>query len=80
INMQQVFINMQNDPENYSDFHGSIAHMVFALPCKPTEVKKLYPALRQAAKAISFGILYGSGPAKVAASVNEALLEEHMKT
>lgn len=55
-NMQQVFINMQNDPENYSDFHGSIAHMVFALPCKPTEVKKLYPALRQAAKAISFGI------------------------
>lgn len=79
-NMQQVFINMQNDPINFSDFHGSIAHMVFKLPCKPTEVKKLYPALRQAAKAISFGILYGSGPAKVAASVNEALLEQHMIT
>lgn len=79
-NMQQVFINMQNDPVNFSDFHGSIAHMVFKLPCKPTEVKKLYPALRQAAKAISFGILYGSGPAKVAQAVNEALLEQHMQT
>lgn len=79
-NMQQVFINMQNDPINFSDFHGSIAHMVFKLPCKPTEVKKLFPALRQAAKAISFGILYGSGPAKVAQAVNEALLEQHMQT
>lgn len=80
INMQQVFINMQNDPENYSDFHGSIAHMVFSLGCAPTQVKKLFPALRQAAKAISFGILYGSGPAKVAQAVNEALLEESIKT
>lgn len=78
--LQQVFINMQNDPENYSDFHGSIAHSVFGLTCKPTLVKKLFPALRQAAKAISFGILYGSGKAKVAASVNEALLEQSIKT
>ncbi|AFQ22275.1 DNA polymerase [Pectobacterium phage My1] len=78
--LQQVFINMQNDPENYSDFHGSIAHSVFGLTCKPTDVKKLFPALRQAAKAISFGILYGSGKAKVAASVNEALLEQSIKT
>ncbi|ATS94080.1 DNA polymerase [Pectobacterium phage DU_PP_V] len=78
--LQQVFINMQNDPANYSDFHGSIAHLVFGLTCKPTEVKKLFPALRQAAKAISFGILYGSGKAKVAASVNEALLEQSVKT
>lgn len=30
--------------------------MVFNLPCEPAEVKKLYPALRQAAKAITFGI------------------------
>jgi len=49
--------------------------MVFNLSCEPSEVKKLYPALRQAAKAISFGILYGSGPKKVAEAVNEAFLE-----
>jgi DNA polymerase I-like protein with 3'-5' exonuclease and polymerase domains len=73
--MQQVFINMQREPDKYPDFHGSIAHMVFNLPCEPAEVKKLYPALRQGAKAITFGILYGSGPSKVAESVNLALKE-----
>lgn len=73
--MMQVFINMKEDPEKYPDFHSNIAHMVFGLDCEPAEVKDKYPALRQAAKAISFGILYGSGPAKVAESVNIALLE-----
>lgn len=79
-NMQQVFINMRLDPKRYPDFHANIAHMVFNLPCEPNEVKDKYPALRQAAKAISFGILYGSGPSKVAESVNLALLEQHAKT
>lgn len=51
------------------DFHSMIAHMVFELPCDPSEVKKMFPNERQAAKAISFGILYGSGPAKVAETV-----------
>lgn len=74
-NLQQVFINMTKDPEKYPDFHSNIAHMVFNLPCEPSEVKKLYPALRQGAKAITFGILYGSGAAKVAESVNAALVE-----
>jgi DNA polymerase I-like protein with 3'-5' exonuclease and polymerase domains len=73
--MQSVFIKMSQDPEKYPDFHASIAHLVFNLPCLPSEVKKLYPALRQAAKAISFGIMYGSGPAKVAEAVNEAFRE-----
>tara|TARA_R110000822_G_scaffold12171_6_gene44097 strand:- start:521 stop:2881 length:2361 start_codon:yes stop_codon:yes gene_type:complete len=73
--MQQVFINMTRDPDKYPDFHSNIAHMVFGMACEPAEVKKLYPALRQAAKAISFGILYGSGPKKVAEAVNEAFLE-----
>lgn len=76
--MKQVFINMKENPEEYPDFHSNIAHMVFNLSCKPSEVKKLYPALRQAAKAISFGILYGSGPSKVAEAVNEALLENNL--
>ncbi len=55
-NMKQVFINMKLDPKKYPDFHSNIAHMVFGLDCEPAEVKELYPALRQAAKAISFGI------------------------
>lgn len=76
--MQQIFINMQLDPVKYPDFHSSIAHQVFKLTCSPAEVKKLHPALRQGAKAITFGILYGSGPAKVAESVNEALLEQNL--
>ena len=54
--LQQVFINMQKDPSKYPDFHSNIAHMVFGLPCEPAEVKKAFPALRQASKAITFGI------------------------
>jgi DNA polymerase I-like protein with 3'-5' exonuclease and polymerase domains len=74
-NMQQVFINMVRDPKKYPDFHSNIAHMVFNLKCEPAEVKHKFPALRQAAKAISFGILYGSGPKKVAEAVNEAFID-----
>lgn len=51
------------------DFHSTIAKMVFNLPCEIGEVKSLYGGMRQAAKSISFGILYGSGPAKVVESV-----------
>lgn len=69
-NLQAVFKDTSG-----ADMHSIVAHMVFDLPCKPTEVKKLYPALRQAAKAITFGILYGSGPDKVAESVNAAYIE-----
>jgi DNA polymerase I-like protein with 3'-5' exonuclease and polymerase domains len=53
------------------DFHSTIAKMVFNLPCPVEDVKKLYPLDRQAAKAVSFGILYGSGPQKVADTVNK---------
>ena len=53
------------------DFHSTIAKMVFKLPCPVEEVKKLYGLDRQAAKAVSFGILYGSGPQKVADTVNK---------
>lgn len=73
--LQEIFIKMKEDPTKYPDFHSNIAHMVFNLPCKPEEVKKLFPALRQAAKAITFGILFGSGAASVAEQVNLAKLE-----
>lgn len=80
LNLQQVFRDMQDPNVDSGDVHSTIAHMVFNLPCKPSEVKKQYPAMRQAAKAITFGILYGSGPQSVADSINEALLEQHIET
>jgi|WetSurMetagenome_2_1015567.scaffolds.fasta_scaffold19886_2 DNA polymerase I-like protein with 3'-5' exonuclease and polymerase domains len=63
--LQKVFIDK-------GDFHSSIAKQVFKLSCPVEEVKKLYPAERQAAKAISFGILYGSGPQKVSDTVSKS--------
>ena len=38
------------------DFHSTMAKKVFGLECAVEEVKALYPLLRQAAKAITFGI------------------------
>ena len=64
-NLQQVFASG-------GDFHSTIAKMVFSLPCPVEEVKKLYPEMRQSAKAISFGILYGSGAQKVSVTVTKA--------
>ena len=63
-NLQKVFIEG-------GDFHSSIAKMVFKMDCLVEEVKKLYPIDRQAAKAVSFGILFGSGANKVAETVNK---------
>ena len=48
-NLQAVF-------STGGDLHSSIAKMVFDLPCEASEVKKLFGSLRQAAKAIPFGI------------------------
>jgi DNA polymerase I-like protein with 3'-5' exonuclease and polymerase domains len=64
-NLQQVF-------SSGGDFHSTIAKMVFNLPCEVDQVKKLYPEMRQSAKAISFGILYGSGAQKVSVTVTKA--------
>jgi DNA polymerase I-like protein with 3'-5' exonuclease and polymerase domains len=46
--------------------------MVFALNCAAAAVKSLFPMMRQSAKAISFGILYGSGAKKVSDTVSKA--------
>lgn len=68
-------LNLQSVFRSGGDFHSAIAKMVFNLPCEVDKVKKLFPVMRQSAKAISFGILYGSGPAKVQATVQQALLD-----
>lgn len=64
-NLQKVF-------SSGGDFHSTIAKMVFNLPCEVDDVKKLYASMRQSAKAISFGILYGSGANKVSQTVTKA--------
>ena len=64
-NLQQVFISK-------GDFHSTIAKMVFDLVCEVADVKRLFGSMRQSAKAISFGILYGSGPQKVSDTVSKA--------
>ena len=79
-NLQKVFNDMMDKSVQSADFHSSIAHMVFKPNCLAHEVKKQFPALRQASKAISFGILFGSGAQSVADSINESLFEQHVKT
>ena len=49
--LQQVFVKKQ-------DYHGTMAVMKFGLTCTPNEVAELFPDLRQAAKTVSFEILY----------------------
>ena len=69
-NLQEVF-------SSGGDFHSTIAKMVFDLPCDVEDVKKKYASMRQSAKAISFGILYGSGANKVSQTVSKATGEDY---
>ena len=66
--LQRAFIEKR-------DFHSYIAKNMFKLPCSVDEVKKLYPDERQWAKAITFGILYGAGPSKIAETANVTVTE-----
>lgn len=67
-NLQEVF-------RSGGDFHSAIAKSVFDIGCAVEDVKKLFAGLRQAAKAITFGIMYGSGPQKVADTVTKETKE-----
>ena len=53
------------------DFHSYVAKQMFKLPCEISQVKNKYPNERQYAKAITFGIMYQAGPAKIAETVNK---------
>jgi DNA polymerase I-like protein with 3'-5' exonuclease and polymerase domains len=57
------------------DFHSYVAKNMFKLPCEVSEVKKQFPEHRQWAKAITFGILYGAGPSKIAETANVSMEE-----
>lgn len=62
--LQQAFIDKL-------DFHSYVAKQMFNLPCEVHEVKTLFKNERQYAKAITFGIMYQAGPAKIAETVNK---------
>ena len=53
------------------NFHSAIAHKVFKLPCDVSEVAALYGMQRQAAKAVTFGIMYGAGANKISEQVTK---------
>tara|TARA_Y100000746_G_scaffold135925_1_gene116453 strand:+ start:5573 stop:7843 length:2271 start_codon:yes stop_codon:yes gene_type:complete len=53
------------------NFHSSIAKTVFRLPCEVEDVAEHYTTQRQAAKAVTFGIMYGAGPKKISEQVTK---------
>ena len=53
------------------NFHSTIAKTVFKLPCAVEDVAELYGTQRQAAKAVTFGIMYGAGPKKISEQVTK---------
>jgi DNA polymerase I-like protein with 3'-5' exonuclease and polymerase domains len=53
------------------NFHSTIAKKIFRLPCPVEEVAEKFPSQRQAAKAVSFGIMYGAGPQKISEQVTK---------
>jgi DNA polymerase I-like protein with 3'-5' exonuclease and polymerase domains len=61
--------NLMNVFRSGGNFHSTIAKLVFALPCEADEVAEFYPTQRQAAKAVTFGIMYGAGASKISQQV-----------
>ena len=51
------------------NFHSTIAKLVFNLPCEAEDVAEHYSTQRQAAKAVTFGIMYGAGANKISQQV-----------
>jgi len=62
---------LQNVFSSGGDFHSSIAKIVFRLPCEVEDVAEKFAMRRQAAKAVTFGIMYGAGPHKISQQVTK---------
>ena len=63
--------NLKDVFRSGGNFHSNIAKLVFGLPCEADEVAELYSMERQAAKAVTFGIMYGAGPQKISWQVTK---------
>ena len=53
------------------NFHSTIAKKLFRLPCPVEEVAEKFSTQRQAAKAVTFGIMYGAGANKISEQVSK---------
>jgi DNA polymerase I-like protein with 3'-5' exonuclease and polymerase domains len=62
---------LQNVFKLGGNFHSQIAKRVFKLDCEVELVEKFYKDKRQAAKAVTFGILYGAGAPKIASQITK---------
>ncbi len=63
-NLQKVF-------QDGGNFHSSIAKLVFGLPGDVDDIVTNYATERQAAKAVTFGIMYGAGANKISQQVTQ---------
>ena len=63
--------NLQNLFKTGGDLHSSLAKKVFALKEAVEDVKEKASLFRQAAKAVTFGILFGSGAKSVSETVSK---------
>lgn len=64
-------IELQDVFRSGGNFHSTIAHKVFKLDCEVDEVAEKYSTYRQAAKAVTFGIMYGAGANKISEQVTK---------
>ena len=63
-NLQKVF-------QDGGNFHSSIAKLVFGLAGEVEDIATNYSTERQAAKAVTFGIMYGAGANKISQQVTQ---------
>jgi len=63
--------NLMNIFKEGGNFHSSIAKLVYNLDCEVDDIVKYYPTERQAAKAVTFGIMYGAGAKKISEQVTK---------
>jgi DNA polymerase I-like protein with 3'-5' exonuclease and polymerase domains len=64
-------VGLMNVFKSGGNFHSTIAKQVFNLPCEVEDVAEYYGDKRQQAKAVTFGIMYGAGPAKISWQVTK---------
>ena len=63
--------NLMNIFREGGNFHSSIAKLVYNLDCPVDNIVDYYPTERQAAKAVTFGIMYGAGAKKISEQVTK---------
>ena len=64
-------LELQDVFRSGGNFHSTIAKKVFNLPCEVEQVADKYKSFRQAAKAVTFGIMYGAGAQKISDQVTK---------